>query len=206
MATTGEVPPNTNKGESFVHDPKISGDTQTKAQIKLRFDTVDGKTATAIRSMQVSKKGKKLAYKTIDNALQMYNASTGNTDRVSFRNADMDIEVAKMMGVSKAVLENVIFVHQDDSNWPLAEPAVLKKKFDDIFEATKFTSALADLKKAKKEQADQLKESKLRLETIGRDKRNAERLRMQIGEAESKIKALSHQIEEHEKAIEHAAK
>lgn len=204
MATTGEVPPNTNKGESFVHDPKISGDTQTKAQIKLRFDTVDGKTATAIRSMQVSKKGKKLAYKTIDNALQMYNASTGNTDRVSFRNADMDIEVAKMMGVSKAVLENVIFVHQDDSNWPLAEPAVLKKKFDDIFEATKFTSALADLKKAKKEQADQLKESKLRLETIGRDKRNAERLRMQIGEAESKIKALSHQIEEHEKAIEHA--
>ncbi len=28
------------------------------------------------------------------------------------------------MGVSKAVLENVIFVHQEESNWPLAEGQV----------------------------------------------------------------------------------
>ncbi len=50
----------------------------------------------------------------------------------------------------QAVLENVIFVHQEDSNWPLAEGLVLKKKFDDIFAATKYTKAsyltlLADL-------------------------------------------------------------
>lgn len=37
------------------------------------------------------------------------------------------------------MLENVIFVHQEDSNWPLAEGQVLKKKFDDIFAATKYT-------------------------------------------------------------------
>ena len=41
----------------------------------------------------------------------------------------------------QAVLENVIFVHQDESNWPLAEGQVLKKKFDDIFAATKYTKA-----------------------------------------------------------------
>lgn len=39
----------------------------------------------------------------------------------------------------QAVLENVIFVHQEDSNWPLAEGLVLKRKFDDIFSATKYT-------------------------------------------------------------------
>ena len=39
----------------------------------------------------------------------------------------------------QAVLENVIFVHQEDSNWPLAEGQTLKKKFDDIFSATKYT-------------------------------------------------------------------
>lgn len=44
------------------------------------------------------------------------------------------------MGVSKAILENVIFVHQDDANWPLAEGAVLKKKFDDIFSATRWAN------------------------------------------------------------------
>ena len=39
----------------------------------------------------------------------------------------------------QAVLENVIFVHQEESNWPLAEGKVLKDKFDDIFAATKYT-------------------------------------------------------------------
>lgn len=41
------------------------------------------------------------------------------------------------MGVSTAILDNVIFCHQEESNWPLSEPAALKKKFDDIFEASK---------------------------------------------------------------------
>lgn len=39
----------------------------------------------------------------------------------------------------QAILENVIFVHQEESSWPLDEGSVLKKKFDDIFSATKYT-------------------------------------------------------------------
>lgn len=50
----------------------------------------------------------------------------------------MDREIPALMGVSKAILENVIFVHQDDSNWPLQDPSTLKKKFDDIFSATRY--------------------------------------------------------------------
>jgi len=49
----------------------------------------------------------------------------------------MDAELPHLLGVSKAVLENVIFCHQEDSYWPLAEASVLKKKFDDIFEASR---------------------------------------------------------------------
>jgi DNA repair exonuclease SbcCD ATPase subunit len=49
----------------------------------------------------------------------------------------MDSEIPQLLGVSKAVLENVIFCHQEDSYWPLSEPSVLKKKFDEIFEATR---------------------------------------------------------------------
>jgi len=44
--------------------------------------------------------------------------------------------VPAQLGVSKAILQNVIFCHQEESNWPLSEPAALKKKFDDIFEAS----------------------------------------------------------------------
>ena len=32
------------------------------------------------------------------------------------------------MGVSKAVLENVIFVHQEDSNWPLSEGQASRRR------------------------------------------------------------------------------
>jgi DNA repair protein RAD50 len=56
---------------------------------------------------------------------------------ISTKCAELDAEIPHLLGVSKAVLENVIFCHQEDSYWPLAEPAALKKKFDDIFEATR---------------------------------------------------------------------
>jgi len=49
----------------------------------------------------------------------------------------MDIEIPQLLGVSKAILDNVIFCHQEDSYWPFSEPSNLKKKFDDIFEATR---------------------------------------------------------------------
>lgn len=38
-----------------------------------------------------------------------------------------------------AILESVVFCHQEESSWPLQDGATLKKKFDDIFEATRYT-------------------------------------------------------------------
>lgn len=55
----------------------------------------------------------------------------------------MDREIPALMGVSKAILENVIFVHQDEANWPLQDPSTLKKKFDDIFSATRYVFTLS---------------------------------------------------------------
>lgn len=45
----------------------------------------------------------------------------------------------------QAVLDNVIFAHQEDSLWPLADGATIKRKFDDIFAATKYTKVCDDL-------------------------------------------------------------
>lgn len=46
------------------------------------------------------------------------------------------------MNVSRPVLEHVVFVHQEDSLWPLSENTKLKEKFDSIFAATKYTDAI----------------------------------------------------------------
>jgi DNA repair protein RAD50 len=54
----------------------------------------------------------------------------------------MDAEMPNLLGVSKAVLDNVIFCHQEESYWPLSEASVLKKKFDEIFEASKYEMKL----------------------------------------------------------------
>jgi DNA repair protein RAD50 len=137
-ACTGELPPNARSGHTFIHDPKVAGETETKGQIKLRFKTAAAKDVVCIRSFQLTQKASKMEYKAIESVLQTINSITGEKVCLSYRCADMDREVPALMGVSKAILENVIFVHQDEANWPLAEASVLKKKFDDIFSATRF--------------------------------------------------------------------
>ena len=79
-----------------------------------------------------------MEYKAIESVLQTINPHTGEKVCLSYRCADMDREIPALMGVSKAVLENVIFVHQDEANWPLQDSSTLKKKFDDIFSATRY--------------------------------------------------------------------
>jgi len=48
-------------------------------------------------------------------------------------------------------LENVIFCHQEDANWPLSDAKTLKSKFDEIFAATRYTKALEAMRKQKTE-------------------------------------------------------
>lgn len=123
-----------------------------------------------------------------------------------------------MLGVSKAILENVIFCHQEDSNWPLSEPSVLKKKFDDIFEATKYTKALDQIKTIRKEQTAETKVDKERLIALKIDRERAVKVQNTIAKLEKSIAQKSaeeeslveyiKQVTEHnrsfyEKAVEH---
>ena len=62
-------------------------------------------------------------------------------------------------------LTQQIFCHQEDSNWPLDEPASLKKKFDDIFASTRYTMALEVIKKQQKQNNQMIKELRLKLQT-----------------------------------------
>ncbi|KAH7415130.1 hypothetical protein KP509_14G029200 [Ceratopteris richardii] len=214
-ACTGELPPNARSGQSFVHDPKVAGETEVKAQIKLRFKTAAGKDVVCIRSFQLTQKGAKLEYKAIESVLQTIDPVTGEKVSLSYRCADMDREVPALMGVSKAILENVIFVHQDEANWPLADGATLKKKFDDIFSATKYTKALEVIKKLHKEQAQEIKMQKLKLEhshtlrdaayklqdSIDHDTHNSDKLKAQIQKLDQEIAEIQMRINQIEKTI-----
>ncbi|XP_074570260.1 DNA repair protein RAD50 [Curcuma longa] len=202
LSCTGELPPNSRSGHSFIHDPKVAGETETKGQIKLRFKTAAAKDVVCIRSFQLTQKTSKMEFKAIESVLQTINPHTGEKVCLSYRCADMDREIPALMGVSKAVLENVVFVHQDESNWPLQDPSTLKKKFDDIFSATRYTKALEAIKKLHKDQAQEIKTYKLKLENLQTLKDVAYKLRENIAQDQEKSESLKAQIKELERTVE----
>jgi DNA repair protein RAD50 len=195
MATTGELPPSARAGQAFIHDPKVADVTEVKAQIKLRFRDVRRQPCVVTRSFQLAQKsGGKLEKKDLDQVIQTLDEKTGERVSVSRKCADINATVPDMMGVSKAILENVVFVHQEDSNWPLGEAATLKKKFDEIFSATKYTKALEHINKLKKEQTQKIKEFRLIKEKLKVQKDHAVKLRARREENSKAATELGEQM------------
>ena len=211
-ATTGDLPPNA-KGGAFVHDPKLSSDTDVKAQIRLKFRNVKGQSMVVTRSMQSTlKKNSKLEQKSLEGLLVTNDPATGEQVSISTRCAELDSEIPLHLGVSRAVLENVIFCHQEESFWPLSEPSILKKKFDDIFAATRYTKALDNLKSIRKDLTTDLKLEIQKLEFLNSEREKARRVEAnlsncegQIDECRQKVSSLDLQIEAVSAGIDRSA-
>ncbi|KAL4258232.1 P-loop containing nucleoside triphosphate hydrolase [Pleurotus pulmonarius] len=187
-ATTGDQPANT-RGGAFVHDPKMANEKEVKAQVKLRFRAANGTRMLTVRNLSVTVKKTGLTMKTLESILALDDGEKKASKRgvISTKCAEIDAEIPQLLGVSKSVLENVIFCHQEDSYWPLAEPSALKKKFDDIFEATRYTKALDSIKSLRKDRAADLKAEKERLESLSREKTHADKLKARIADLNTTI-------------------
>ncbi|KAJ1541065.1 DNA repair protein rad50, partial [Nowakowskiella sp. JEL0078] len=176
-ATTGELPPNSKHG-AFIHDPKISGETQVKAQVKLRFKSINGKEIVTTRNVTLTQNKTSSTQKSLEGVIKVTDLVTGEvviSASISSRCAELDAEIPMHLGVSTSILDNVIFCHQEESHWPLSEPAPLKKKFDEIFAATRYTKALEEIKTIRKKKAADLKVSKDTLIRLTSDKIKAEK-------------------------------
>ncbi|KAI3652908.1 hypothetical protein MP228_002333 [Amoeboaphelidium protococcarum] len=184
--TTGEMPSGA-KGVSFVHDPKVSNEREVKAQVRLLFNSQQNELCLAVRSLQVTVTRGKASCKTLDGVIKRRDPVTGDEVSISSRCASLDTEIPALLGVSKAILENVIFTHQEDSFWPFAEPAALKKKFDDIFAATQYTKALVTLKDVRKEKTAQLNVELKELEHLEFNSERAQKIRVHLAEVKQKI-------------------
>src|SRR5579871_6671349 len=146
------------------------------AQVKLLFHNTNKVKIVCTRSIQLSiaRNGTR-KQSTLDGQMQIQN-DAGERTAISSRCAELDIQMPLSLGVSKAVLENVIFCHQEDSFWPLSEPGPLKKKFDDIFENARYTRALTELKELKKVQDREVKADQQALEFMKADKERADKV------------------------------
>ncbi|KAJ2228043.1 DNA repair protein rad50, partial [Coemansia sp. RSA 475] len=193
--TTGELPPNS-KGGAFIHDPKLVGENEVKAQVKLRFYNISQRSMTCVRSMLLTQKKATVTQKTLEGALSFDGTATQDKVSISSRCADLDAMLPEQLGVSKAVLENVIFCHQEESNWPLSEPATLKKRFDEIFAATRYTKALDSIKTIRKNQAVEIRVSRGELKHLEEKKTKSERVRTEYEKSTVSIHKYRERIED----------
>lgn len=105
--------------------------------------------------MQLALKRNKTEVRTLENLIWVENEDKNSS--TSTRCAEIDKEMSYHLGVIPSLIENVIFCHQEDSNWILDDPKIVKKRMDDIFASTKYTKALENLKIQKREISAQIK-------------------------------------------------
>ncbi|THC99058.1 hypothetical protein EYZ11_001454 [Aspergillus tanneri] len=180
--------PEKRKGGAFIHDPKLCGEKEVLAQVKLSFKATSGAKMVVTRSLQLTVKKTTRQQKTLEGQLLM--VKDGERTAISSRVAELDQIMPQYLGVSKAVLDSVIFCHQDESLWPMSEPSVLKKKFDEIFEAMKYTKAIDNIKALRKKQNEELAKYKIMEQHAKEDKEKADRAEKRSIKLQDEIEAL----------------
>lgn len=194
--TAGEVPPNCANGQSFVHDPKMSGEKEVMAQVKLLFTSTEDVRMVCSRSLSVTVKKDSRTFKTLEGSIRMQKGGERNV--ISSRVAEMNTAMPRFLGVSKAILENVIFCHQESSLWPMSAPKDLKIIFDTIFEAHKYTKAIENIKVLQKNKRQELVVLKQGEDHAKADNEKAKRLKQQ----EERLLQQCNKLNEQSAAIE----
>lgn len=150
----------------------------------------------------------KVKFETLDSIL-VYEGPNGKREESGRRVEEVNKEMSAAMGVSKAILNNVIFCHQEDSNWPLDEGKKLKEKFDAIFGTTEYNKAIDKVIKIRKKYSENLtacKQQKGFLEAIKKDadrkgteldmlKEKHQKMISTIAELEESLKPIEEKLE-----------
>ena len=154
------------------------------------------------RNLQLTVKRTVRSQKALDGTLLTSRA--GERTTISSKAAELDRIMPQYLGASKAILDSVIFCHQDDSLWPMSTPVDLKKRFDEIFEAEKYTKAIENIKVLRKTQNDELAKYKIIEQQAKEDKIKGERAKKRSEELYEQIKELQAQAQDLEKRIDDA--
>ena len=196
--TTGDLPPNS-KGGAFVHDPRISGEAKVYAQVMLSYKNAQGRPMVVTRNMELTsgKNGRASRFKTLDSHLKVYHKnSAGKSEGISSRCADVNIQIPLSLGVPPPILNFVIFCHQEDSLWPLSEPTIVKKRFDEIFEATRYTKALEELKTLRKNYMQDINIEKVKVDQLESDAQRVKELKQELKTINVRLKKLEERDKE----------
>lgn len=125
----------------------------------VQLKNLGGTETTVSRSAKVIKKNQKLTFKSLDVTITMN--ENGRDIQTSKRLEDATNDMCTAMGVSKAIINHVLFCHQEESSWPLGTDAEVMKIFDDIFGTTEYNIALDKMRAMRKRYESSVKEKSL---------------------------------------------
>uniref|UniRef100_A0A183CNE7 AAA_23 domain-containing protein n=1 Tax=Globodera pallida TaxID=36090 RepID=A0A183CNE7_GLOPA len=192
--TTGALP--AGKMQTFIHNAQIANTSRVDALVQLEFRDIKGNKCTATKRMNASTSHTgKLSTKSDEFTLKIVD-KFGNLKSVSSKICDFNKEMLNLLGVPKAVLEHVLFCHQEEANWPLSEPKELKVRFDAIFEVTKYVKALDNIKKTIKELGVQIQLIDKELPHLENNTRARADLRLRYDETLTALKHNRKSIEQ----------
>jgi DNA repair protein RAD50 len=125
---------------------QIYGQSEVKASIKLEMLSGGGDLHMVQRTFSLTQLSTRKVFKSLDGVMGTVDPKTGDHVYLSHTCAEMNVMVPFNTGISRAILEHVVFVHQEDSLWPLAESQLVKTRFDEIFAVTKYTAAVKHMR------------------------------------------------------------
>lgn len=173
--------------------------------------------------MEVTQRKVKASFKQLDGVLRTLDPDTGERVSLSHKCGELDRQIPSLLGrcyrsvkshweishavafrcfliipgVSKAILEHVVFCHQEESSWPLQESAALKKRFDDIFDSTKYSKALKAFRDTEKEYIGKAKDLQQDVVRFTSHRHAARGYRQELEAQNEKVDVLS----EHQKDL-----
>ena len=119
---------------------------------------------------------------------------SGQEVSINNKCAEMDREVPMLMGVSKAIMENVIFCHQDEALWPFSDQANLKKIFDEIFDTAKYTKILVEMRDNSKQFNKKSKDLQQEVEILFTHYQQFQTLKIEMEERQINIEKLHQEM------------
>ncbi|XP_076644408.1 DNA repair protein rad50 [Halictus rubicundus] len=180
-ATCGEFPPNSERGKFFIHDPALSMTSMVRAVVKAEIVDRVGNIFTICRTMECAKANVVSKFKTLDSALSRINKGTKDVISITNRCANVDTELTLAMGVSKPILDYVIFCHQEDLSWPFNDGKKLKEKFDEIFDSANYNKAFESIIKY-------MKELHIKVKLLQEEQHSCQIIVNQVEDKEKKLK------------------
>ena len=204
-ALSNEQPPNSKSG-AFVNDPTLSNQksrtTKTEAFVELKFCNKKNENMIIRRGLNLTKTLKNSSLKTTETSLsfEILEEDSKRTKLKTFdgKIADIDRDVLENMDMKKGMIDSVLLVHQNEFTWPFSDPLSLKKKMDQILEATNYVKFIEKLKVHKRFISTKVKLLEQKLEYSMSSKLKGEKIKQDIKELEDEIETKIKNLENQE--------